>query len=69
MDQIGEIQTPTLVICGEDDLMTPVKFSRYLADRIDSANLVLVPGAGHMVMLEKPDVVAEAVKGFVQSLI
>jgi pimeloyl-ACP methyl ester carboxylesterase len=68
MDQLGEIHTSTLVVCGEEDLMTPVKYSQYLADSIKGANLFLVPNAGHMVMLEKPDEVAERIKEFVQTL-
>jgi pimeloyl-ACP methyl ester carboxylesterase len=48
--------------------MTPVKYSQYLADSIKGANLFLVPNAGHMVMLEKPDEVAERIKEFVQTL-
>lgn len=68
MEEIGQIRTPTLVICGEEDVMTPPKFSRYLAEQIEGADLVLIPGAGHMMALEKPDVVANAIKEFVQGL-
>jgi pimeloyl-ACP methyl ester carboxylesterase len=65
MDQGGDVSVPALVICGDEDRMTPAKFSRYLAENIDHAEMVLVPGAGHMVMLEKPTIVAEAIRGFI----
>jgi pimeloyl-ACP methyl ester carboxylesterase len=54
MGEIGLIRVPTLVLCGEEDRLTPVKYGRFLHEQIPGATLVLVPGAGHMVMLEKP---------------
>jgi pimeloyl-ACP methyl ester carboxylesterase len=68
MGELGRIHIPTLVICGEEDLMTPPKFSRYLSEQIEGATLVLIPGAGHMVMLERPKVVAEEILRFMQDL-
>jgi pimeloyl-ACP methyl ester carboxylesterase len=68
MEQLGEIHTPTLVICGEEDLMTPVKFSRYLADQIKGASLYLLPDAGHMAMLERPREVADRIMEFVREM-
>jgi len=69
MADLVRITAPTLVICGEADRMTPVKFSRYLAEQIPGAQLVVVPGAGHMVALEQPTVVAEAVGRFVRQVL
>ena len=68
MKRLGEIRCPTLIICGTADVLTPPKYSIYLRDHIPEAELVLVDGAGHMVMLEKPEVVARAVAEFVASL-
>lgn len=51
---IGKINTPAQVICGMEDKMTPPDLSRALADKIGGAQLCLIAGAGHMVMLEKP---------------
>lgn len=64
-ERVGEITAPTLVITGAEDRMTPPKFGQWLAERIPGARFVLVEGAGHMVMLEKPDQVASAVQEFV----
>jgi len=48
--------------------MTPAEYSRYLADRLPHAQLVVAPGAGHMVMLEQPDIVAQLVATFLDGL-
>lgn len=67
-DQVGEIKQPTLIICGEDDLMTPVRFSEFLAGKIPGSRLEIIPQAGHMVMLEKPEVVARLINDFMENL-
>lgn len=43
---------PTVVICGVGDLLTPASHSREIAERVLSAELVEVAGAGHMVLLD-----------------
>jgi pimeloyl-ACP methyl ester carboxylesterase len=65
MDRLGEIDIPVLVVCGTADELTPVKYARFLAEHIPHARLVTVEGAGHMVMLERPREVGEAVREFV----
>jgi pimeloyl-ACP methyl ester carboxylesterase len=52
--ELGEINVPALVICGAEDKMTPLNFSRQLAASISGAILEIIEGAGHMVMLERP---------------
>jgi pimeloyl-ACP methyl ester carboxylesterase len=64
MEKLGEIRCPTLVICGEEDSLTPPKYARYLRDSIPGAVLALIPGAGHMVMLEQPEAVNRAITEF-----
>lgn len=64
MGRVSEIKLPALVICGEADQLTPVKYSEYLVDQLSEAQLTRVPAAGHMVMLEKPEIVAEAIGAF-----
>ena len=54
MEQVQTINKPTLVIGGDQDTATPIKYSRYLADKIAGAHLEIVERAGHMVMLERP---------------
>ncbi|MGP3667807.1 MAG: alpha/beta fold hydrolase [Candidatus Bathyarchaeota archaeon] len=54
MDQIANIKVKTLIICGSEDVLTPVKYSKYLNEKIANSVLRIVEGSGHMVMLEKP---------------
>ena len=63
-DRIGQIHQPTLIVCGSEDRMTPLRQSQFLAERIPGATLKTIPDAGHMVMLEKPQPVADAMLGF-----
>lgn len=63
-ERLGEIQKPTLIICGTEDKMTPLRYSNYLAERIANAELAVIPQAGHMVQLEQPRRVLEAIQGF-----
>ena len=58
--RLGEIRCPTLILCGTEDMLTPPKYATFLAERIAGAELKLVEGAGHMVMVEKAGEVAEA---------
>jgi pimeloyl-ACP methyl ester carboxylesterase len=64
MVRLAEIRCPTLVICGEDDRLTPTKYARHLRDNIPDAELTIVPHAGHMVMMEQPEAVNRALEEF-----
>ncbi len=64
IDRLSEIAMPTLAICGAEDLMTPPKYSRFLADRIAGARAQIIPGGTHMVFLEKPDEVNRSIQRF-----
>ncbi|MBL7183521.1 MAG: alpha/beta hydrolase [Anaerolineae bacterium] len=68
MERLGEVRCPTLVIGGTADMLTPPKYSVYLRDHIPGAELVLVDAAGHMVMLEKPEVVSKIIFRFIALL-
>jgi pimeloyl-ACP methyl ester carboxylesterase len=56
---------PTLILCGDHDMLTPVRNSHLMADALPDAELVVVPGSGHMVMLERPSVVNAALRRLV----
>jgi pimeloyl-ACP methyl ester carboxylesterase len=64
MNEIGGIDLPTMVVCGEDDLLMPVKYSQYLKEKIRDALSVVIPDAGHSVMLEKPGELNHALRSF-----
>ena len=64
--RVHEIKVPTLIICGELDVMTPVKFANYLGDKIANSRVVVVPQSGHFVFAEKPEVVNKAIEDFLK---
>ena len=68
MDKLGAIKQSTLVLCGAEDQMTPLRYAQFLSTSITDTRLVIVPGAGHMVMLEKPHLVAESLLSFLNEI-
>jgi pimeloyl-ACP methyl ester carboxylesterase len=53
---------PTTLILGEKDMMTPAKAGKTLAAAIPHARTVVLEGAGHMMMSERPDELLAALK-------
>lgn len=56
------IACPTLVLCGHEDLPTPVAVHREMATDIPNSRLVLVPECGHLSTLERPEEVSAAMR-------
>ncbi len=65
--EVKSVSVPALVICGEDDLLTPPKYSQFLHDNISDAKFSIIPQAGHMVMLEQPSAVGALISQFVHA--
>ncbi|MFT4119029.1 alpha/beta fold hydrolase [Bradyrhizobium sp.] len=57
------VKVPATLILGERDMMTPLKAGKALAAAIPHAKTVVVAGAGHMIMAERPDELLAALKG------
>jgi pimeloyl-ACP methyl ester carboxylesterase len=55
-----KVAAPATLVLGERDLMTPAKNGRQLASAMPNARAVVLSGAGHMLMLERPDEVLAA---------
>ena len=64
MDCVGDIELPTRVICGSDDVMTPVKYSDYLTSSIRGASQSVISGGSHFVHMEKFQKVNEEIEDF-----
>ena len=60
VETAAKVACPTTLILGERDMMTPAKGGRALAARIAGAATIALPGAGHMLMVERPDEVLDA---------
>ncbi|MEW6187638.1 MAG: alpha/beta hydrolase [Thermodesulfobacteriota bacterium] len=68
MAQLNQIQLPVLALCGDEDVMTPPKYSQYLVARMPKAKAVVIPGGTHMVFAEKPEEVNRAIEDFLKTL-
>jgi len=68
MARLAEIHLPSLIICGNDDRLTPTKYSQYLHDRLQGSTLRIIPNAGHYVMREQPMAVNQAIRDWLQHL-
>jgi pimeloyl-ACP methyl ester carboxylesterase len=66
--RLDRIRTKTLVLCGDADRMTPPKWAHYLRDNIEGADLRFVRDAGHMLPLEKPEILAGMLQGFLEGI-
>ena len=64
MGRIATIAVPTLALCGEEDQLTPPKYSRFFGEKIRGCRVVVVPGAGHYVQVERPDATTAAMRDF-----
>ena len=65
--RLGEIEAPTLVVVGRDDVITPPAESEWMAAAIPTARLALVDDASHMIAVERPHEVARLVREFLGS--
>jgi pimeloyl-ACP methyl ester carboxylesterase len=63
-DRLGEVSAPALVVWGEDDAWIPVDRAHRLAASIPGAELALIPGAGHLVGLDRPAELAAVLDGW-----
>jgi pimeloyl-ACP methyl ester carboxylesterase len=64
----GRVKSPTLIICGSEDRMTPLRYSEAMHNRIKKSMIHIIDGAGHMVMLEQPLMVANILDLFLNSI-
>jgi pimeloyl-ACP methyl ester carboxylesterase len=64
LDRLAEITVPTLVIAGSEDIITPVRLGRAVADRIPDARFVVLDGEAHQPFQESPDAFNALVDAF-----
>lgn len=66
---LGEVEVPTLVICGDEDAITPLKGMRAMAERIGPSRFEVIAGAGHLSSMERPAAFNHVVSEFLASLV
>ena len=59
-------RVPTVIACGDRDLLTPVKHSEEMAAVLPDSLLVIVPGAAHLVQMERPEIINDALVRLVE---
>ena len=59
----AKIAVPTTLVLGERDMMTPARAGKALAAALPNSRTVVLPGAGHMMMVERPDELLAALQG------
>jgi pimeloyl-ACP methyl ester carboxylesterase len=64
---LGRINQPTLILHGEADALVSVEAARWLAKTLPNAQLTLLPGAGHVPTMTRPEAVAQAMARFLES--
>lgn len=68
LSRLPQIQCPTLVIHGDEDLITLPSYNRRVADAIPGCRYAVVPRGGHLAFLEQPDAVNAGIGAFLESL-
>ena len=65
-DRLPQITAPTLVLGADQDFLIPPENAKILADRIPKAELVIVKGGGHQVLIEQPETCNQTVLNFLK---
>ncbi len=64
MERLPDISVPVLILAGEDDKMTPPKYSQHMKEHIKHASMVNIKEAGHLLPMECPEAFNRAVVDF-----
>ena len=68
-ERLDQVAVPAKILVGNEDKMTPLRFSEELVEGIQDAELDVIQGAGHMLPLEQPDGVAKTVRKFMEKVL
>ncbi len=63
---LATISCPTLVACGDEELLCPVSYHELMADKIPTARLHVIENCGHLSTLEQPDTVTHLLKSLLE---
>lgn len=69
IDRLAEVPTPSLVMCGDRDMITPRYLSRRLHAALADSTYVEVRGGGHMLMHETPEYLTDNLRCFAESVL
>jgi pimeloyl-ACP methyl ester carboxylesterase len=63
-DRLPSIDVPTLVLAGDEDIITPPRLGRIVAERIPGADFIVLPGEAHQPFQERPELFNDIVAAF-----
>ena len=66
LEAAHKITCPVLMLLGASDRMTPPRMTKALAEALAHAETEILPGTGHMIMVERPNETIDAIDGFLQ---
>ena len=66
---LAEVRVPALIVCGEEDTLTPPSDAEAMHRAIAGSRLTLLPGAGHLSSLETPEPFNESLRNFLATVI
>ena len=67
-EYLSKIKIPALVICGENDALTPTSVMKAMAEKINGAKFVVIKNSGHMSPIENPEEVNKVLRDFLNKL-
>ena len=67
MDSLRRLALPTLIVAGAEDRLIPPAATRAIADAVPAAQFVEIAGCGHMVAVEQPLALADALDPFLET--
>jgi pimeloyl-ACP methyl ester carboxylesterase len=68
-EQISRAEAPAWIIAGSEDQLIPIAYAHFLAGRLPASRLQIIPGAGHMALLEEPARVSQGLQQFLSALV
>ena len=63
---LERVRVPTLLVCGREDLVTPVRDHEAMAARVPGARLEIIENCGHLSTIEQPEIVNRLLKNWLQ---
>ncbi|MBV9387311.1 MAG: alpha/beta hydrolase [Chroococcidiopsidaceae cyanobacterium CP_BM_ER_R8_30] len=67
-ERLAEIDCPTMVLVGKQDILTPMKFAKQLVQGLPKAELVILESGGHGCVVESAEAVAQAMLTFLSKM-
>jgi pimeloyl-ACP methyl ester carboxylesterase len=68
MEKVSSITLPVLAVVGDQDNMTPPKYSQYLIKNLPNCRMEIIEGGTHLAFLEKPQLVNAAIERFLKEI-